>query len=77
MSDFAFLDGFEGYASELPIARLDSRPCRPKAGKVVRQMENLSFLIQLRRPYADAERSARPPSTIRRITQGDRRPGSA
>ena len=24
------------------------------AGKVVRQMENLSFLIQLRRPYADA-----------------------
>jgi hypothetical protein len=50
MSDFAFLDGFEGYASELPIARLDSRPCRPKAGKVVRQMENLSFLIQCAGP---------------------------
>ena len=24
MSDFAFLDGFEGYVSELPIALLDS-----------------------------------------------------
>jgi len=55
MSDFVFLDGFEGYASELPIALLDSRACRPKGRQGCQtDADNLSFLIQLRRPYADA-----------------------
>jgi hypothetical protein len=36
--------------------------------------DNLIFLIQLRRPYSDAREG--PPSTTRRITRGDRRPGS-
>ena len=44
MSDFAFLDGFEGYASELPIALLDSRACRPK-GRQGCQTDGESVLL--------------------------------
>jgi hypothetical protein len=60
ISDFAFLDGFEGYDSELPIASLTSSGALGESSRIARTQVARVKSLSWRRWAASPRKGARP-----------------